>query len=250
MQKLVKKVMVAALLLTAASGFAAEEKAESGKARPPVVLVAEGCSTNAFGFVKARRLIVDTLASAGFLPLVMPNVAQPEFLDEAIRRADALMIWGSIEDGPFWPRTEFEKKLILRAAEKKIPVLGFCHGMQAINISFGGTHKGVPPNAAVKVEHWYDVSPFVKDCFHEVDVKPGSRVAAAIGEGKQTVNSSHHACIDRVAEGFDVTVRAPDGVVEAIEHRTLPITGLQFHPERLAAKDPRFLNLIRSALTK
>ena len=38
--------------------------------------------------------------------------------------------------------------------------------------------------------------------------------------------------------------------MEAIEHRTLPITGFQFHPERIFRRDPRYLRIIIDALER
>ena len=42
-------------------------------------------------------------------------------------------------------------------------------------------------------------------------------------------------------------VAEEDGVIEAIEHESLPIVAFQFHPEIYWRKDPRFLELIRKA---
>ncbi|MBQ3095769.1 MAG: gamma-glutamyl-gamma-aminobutyrate hydrolase family protein, partial [Clostridia bacterium] len=36
----------------------------------------------------------------------------------------------------------------------------------------------------------------------------------------------------RIAEEFTVTAYAPDGTPEAIEHKSLDIIGVQWHPER------------------
>lgn len=95
--------------------------------------------------------------------------------------------------------------------------------------------KGVSP----KVVHHGKESPYVKDCFHMANVKPGSRLAEIFGATRIEVNSSHYYCIGRLGDGLDVTARSDDGVVEAIEHRTLPVTGFQFHPERIFRRDPR-----------
>lgn len=45
------------------------------------------------------------------------------------------------------------------------------------------------------------------------------------------MSSAHHQCVDRLADGMIVAARADDGVIEAIEHRYLPILGVQWHPE-------------------
>ncbi len=51
------------------------------------------------------------------------------------------------------------------------------------------------------------------------------------------VTSRHHMAIDRLAEGFRVTARCPDGIIEAIESEMMDwfAIGTQFHPESTAA---------------
>jgi len=50
--------------------------------------------------------------------------------------------------------------------------------------------------------------------------------------------SFHHQGIDRLAPGFVVVGRAPDGLLEAIEHEQHRIIGVQWHPEDTSADDP------------
>ena len=45
---------------------------------------------------------------------------------------------------------------------------------------------------------------------------------------------SHHQSIDRFGAGLEALQWAPDGTVEALRHRTLPILCVQWHPERLS----------------
>jgi putative glutamine amidotransferase len=45
-------------------------------------------------------------------------------------------------------------------------------------------------------------------------------------------HSFHHQALKDVAIGLDVTGRAPDGVIEAVEHNTCRwVVGVQWHPE-------------------
>ena len=84
---------------------------------------------------------------------------------------------------------------------------------------------------------------------HGATVLPGnSLMSRTLGEGRVMVNSSHKYRCEEIAPGFRVTaVSEDDGIVEAIEHETKPIYGFQFHPESYRRKDPRFLDLVRSA---
>ena len=65
------------------------------------------------------------------------------------------------------------------------------------------------------------------------------------------VNSSHHQAVGRVAEPLLVTGTTSDGVIEALELKPeaakwLPyLLSVQFHPERLFERHPRFQEMFR-----
>ena len=48
------------------------------------------------------------------------------------------------------------------------------------------------------------------------------------------VNSAHHQAADRLGQGLRAVQWAIDGTVEAVIHQSLPVWGVQWHPERLA----------------
>ena len=216
--------------------------------RVKVVAIADACVTN--GFMTARTTNADALSSIGYLPLLVPRISDTNLLEAAMDKADALLLAGGIKGQDYNGRIEFEMLLMRMALERGLPVLGFCHGHQCINRYFGGTLKTVPQDASPKVVHRGEESPYVKDCFHMVSVKPGSRLAAGFGTTRVEVNTSHTKCIDKLGDGLEVTAVSDDGVVEAIEHRTLPVTGFQFHPERMFRRDPRCLRIIADALER
>ena len=238
MKPSIRSVLLATVILCGLSLFAGA---------PKIALIAEGCRTN--GMVTVRRTVTDAIVQAGYVPLVLPDTHKPDLEDSMLDRADALVIFGGLK-GDVPRRVEFEKRLIRAAAARKMPIVGFCHGLQTINRALGGTIHRNPTNVAVKIVHHDSISPYVRDCFHSADVKPGTLIARALGEGRQRINTSHYYSIDKLADGFEVTATAEDGVIEAVEHRTLPITAFQFHPERLSPSDPRFAELIRLALER
>lgn len=67
---------------------------------------------------------------------------------------------------------------------------------------------------------------------HPVRAEPGSLVHKLCG-AEFSANSFHHQAVGRVGNGLRVTARAADGTVEAIEHESLPVYGVQWHPERM-----------------
>ena len=107
------------------------------------------------------------------------------------------------------------------AAEKR-PVLGVCRGMQLVNVYFGGT-------LAQHMEGHSRVNG--ADRLHQTRVSGGFLRELYGGGG--IVNSAHHQSVDRAGSGIDVLQWAPDGAVEGICHRRLPVWGVQWHPERM-----------------
>ena len=56
--------------------------------------------------------------------------------------------------------------------------------------------------------------------------------------------------IDVLAKDFRVAARTCDGIVEAIEHLSKPIYGVQFHPEMMSANDEKMLEIFKEFIEK
>lgn len=52
------------------------------------------------------------------------------------------------------------------------------------------------------------------------------------GDFVHDVNSFHNYDLEDCPQGFEISARAEDGVIEAIRHTTLPWEGWMWHPER------------------
>ena len=231
-----------------AAGRQAAKPATGGGLR--LVAIPDYCTTG--GIVVARTNLVDAIEKAGFASYVMPWTNDDAALSSLVGLADALMVGGGLGGFDIYDkRCEFEIRAIKAAAGRGIPVAGVCHGVQTINRAFGGTLTDTPQQRGVEnpqiLHRRNKVVPWT-DNYHLALLEPGSRIAVAFGTERVVVNSSHRRCIKDVALGFKVTARAPDGVVEAIEHETLPVMAFQFHPERMTFDD-RMVGLIREALS-
>ena len=119
-------------------------------------------------------------------------------------------------------RDAAELRLTEEFAVRRKPILGICRGLQTINVSFGGTLlQDLSGHSAIDgMDRW-----------HRVHTVPS--VLSYLQEMRGIVNSAHHQAIDRVGSGLEILQWAPDGVVEALCHRRLPILAVQWHPERL-----------------
>lgn len=111
-----------------------------------------------------------------------------------------------------------------------IPVLGICKGMQLINIAFGGTITQHMPQAALHQTAG-------RDLYHATYFAPGSYLSALYKQQNSDiafVNSCHHQCINKLGNDLQIIQYSKEDLCpEAILHETLPILGLQWHPERL-----------------
>lgn len=123
-------------------------------------------------------------------------------------------------------RDKAEFALLSEAGERGVPVLGICRGMQVINVWAGGTlFQNIPGHRA-------------DDGFTDHDVTACGMLREIYGE-KIHVNSSHHQAVDRPGGGFTVTAVCGD-VAEAMEHDSLPVIAVQFHPEKMKIGDALF----------
>lgn len=195
---------------------------------------------------------------SGNVPVLLPCTDSAEAIRTMMSHIDTLLLAGGCDLAPSLygavpspylgtvvpERDAFEYRLLAEALRQQVPVLGICRGIQVINVFFGGTlYQDLPtelsPAAAL---HQRPDLPW--DVVHPISIAGGSRLHAILGADRVEVNSTHHQSCRDVAPGFRVTATADDGVIEAIESETLPILGVQFHPERLVnLPDSPFIGL-------
>ncbi|MGN1203780.1 MAG: gamma-glutamyl-gamma-aminobutyrate hydrolase family protein [Lachnospiraceae bacterium] len=122
----------------------------------------------------------------------------------------------------------------LQALEQAVryekPVLGICKGLQIINVFFGGT---IIQHMKQADRHCYRDG----DQYHDTTILPDSFLYRIYGE-RLLVNSAHHQCVGRLgndlcAVQFAADENTPVSITEGLCHKSLPVYGVQWHPERL-----------------
>jgi anthranilate synthase/aminodeoxychorismate synthase-like glutamine amidotransferase len=122
-----------------------------------------------------------------------------------------------ISPGPCTPNEAGISLDTIKMYAGKIPILGVCLGHQSIGQAFGGKivraarvmhgktsqihHDGKGVFAGLP-------NPFEATRYHSLVIEPGS-----------------------VPEALEVTARTAEDEIMAVRHRTLPVEGVQFHPE-------------------
>lgn len=168
---------------------------------------------------------------------------------DVVRRSAGIMLTGGGDVNPtlygeaphssFQPsepgRDEYEIALVQEAIKADLPIFAICRGMQVLNVALGGTLvQDIPSMVNGALNHSVPEPRY--HLAHEVWVANGSQLFQLMkdkldGESCQ-VNSRHHQAVKLVAEGWDVSGTAPDGVIEAIEQpgRVFRLA-VQWHPE-------------------
>lgn len=159
------------------------------------------------------HMLADYFRQVGASVTVVRYVHALDMLKQ--KRWDLLVL----SPGPGRPEDFGIKKTIDAALENRLPVFGVCLGVQAIGEYFGGelgqlTHPAHGRPSRVQVR--------------------GGRLMRNL-PNEIVIGRYHSLYVERdsMPEVLDVTASTEDGVAMAMEHKTLPVAGVQFHPESL-----------------
>lgn len=207
-------------------------------------------------FLRVGAAYARAVKDAGGLPVLLPateDVAvEPE---DTVRVIDGLLLSGGsgLPTGAFTtrleptlretnpPRYDHEVQLVREAHRKGLPIMGICRGHQTLVEALGGTLVlNVHIEGRAGFNHYQDSAPDRPS--HDIELIAGQWPADCLGT-RISVNSFHRQAVATLPEGLSVAALSEDGLIEAVTSPDPFILGLQFHPEHLYHRRPRFLKL-------
>lgn len=191
------------------------------------------------------RRYVTAIEEAGGVPLLLPTTESDRTVEALIGRLDGLVVPGgpAVTEGLTGPvpddlsrldplRADSDRRWMEGCWDAGLPIFGICYGMQRLNAVAGGTIYG-----DIEAEHDGAQTHSQKRgaTSHPVTLRASSQMRQWLDTDTLEVNTRHLQAVASLGEGFSVAAEAPDGVIEAIEHDTGRVFGVQFHPERMNA---------------
>lgn len=166
------------------------------------------------------------LFNLGFLPV--PLCSDIEQHEDYIKRLqpDGVFVSSGNDLAEHPQRDDLEHALLSYAEKEKLPVMGLCRGTQMLNHYLGGSLEPVQGHVATKhllLGPWAEAN------------------------GYAAVNSFHNFAITQKTLAAQLTALTwtTDGVIKAVQHKSLPWLGIMWHPERESSLSPQDAALIQ-----
>jgi len=212
----------------------------------------------------------DAVAAAGGVPVVLP-ILDPAMIPYALSRLDGLVLTGGGDVAPGLyggagheaiygvhdSRDRSELAIARYAADKKMPVLAICRGIQILNVALGGDLiADIPSQVDGGFEHFVTGNGAATQAHQTIELQDGCGLAQLFGTASLKVNSLHHQAIATPAPGLRPVAWSEDGVIEAVEPEdpSWPLLAVQWHPENLVETEPAartlFDELISAAIVQ
>ena len=216
--------------------------------------------------IKGQDMLMSTMdysrsvEKAGGLPLAIPVIRSPNFIESIVEKMDGLILAGGPDIYPLIydtcirtgckrivaDRDRFELELLKKALEKNKPVFGICKGFHMLNVYFGGSlYQDIYEDKLTNIAHSGSKAPPYEPC-HSVLFEEDNLFYRVFGK-KLNVNSYHHQAIKNLGVGLRAAGwSCEDNLIEAIVHESNDsILGVQWHPEMMAEHNEEQMKIFK-----
>ena len=187
-----------------------------------------------------------SILKAGGTPFIIPCYDNTDALINTLEKLDGILLTGGADINPLFlgeepvkelhginPRRDRQELLLTRlAADRQIPILGICRGIQTMNAAFGGPlYQDIHSQMeGTRIKHSQELDRSYAS--HTVTIEKDTLLHNLFKADTIAVNSFHHQAVKEAAPGFRICARAADGVIEAMESTEYKsMLGVQWHPE-------------------
>ena len=187
-----------------------------------------------------------SILKAGGTPFIIPCYDDADTLINTLEKLDGILLTGGADINPLFlgeepvkelhginPRRDRQELLLTRlAADRQIPILGICRGIQTMNAAFGGPlYQDIHSQMeGTRIKHSQELDRSYAS--HTVTIEKDTLLHNLFKADTIAVNSFHHQAVKEAAPGFRICARAADGVIEAMESTEYKsMLGVQWHPE-------------------
>ena len=189
----------------------------------------------------------EAVEAAGGAPIHISLIPRLEYISAVMAELDGVLLPGSDSDidplrygaephpylGSVHPVKDETDLLVLEKVEKQgLPLFAICFGMQALNVSRGGTLiQDIATQMPAAIKH--QQGPPQDRPSHAVKLDQTSLLASLAQEDRVIVNSHHHQAVENVGRELVATAWSSDGLIEAVEDSRPQryVVGVQWHPE-------------------
>ena len=171
------------------------------------------------------RRLLQLVVQCDLCPVPIPTFPPTEHMLQKwldCIKPDGILFSGGQDFGLFPNRDHLEYSLLDYAKTNRLPTLGICRGMQLLIKHAGGSLEKVIGHVNQK---------------HKLK-----------GEHNHVVECYHNFAPDQIPDEYEIISRAADNCVEAIRHKSLPVEGWMWHPERTVSNRQLHIQLMKQVL--
>jgi putative glutamine amidotransferase len=189
----------------------------------------------------------EAVAAAGGAPIHISLIPRRDYISAVMNDLDGILLPGSDSDidplrygaephpnlGSVHPVKDETDLLVLQEVEQRhLPLFAICFGMQALNVSRGGTLiQDIASQVPLAINHQQG-APRDRPS-HAIKLDKATLLSSLAQDERALVNSHHHQAVEKVGRELVATAWSSDGLIEALEDCRPDhfAVGVQWHPE-------------------